>query len=96
MRTLFILLLLANASFAQTLIKGDDMESTSTWRGASTTGINSSFIGGLSNLIDNPGSYPMYSSFDTCYQVRGNGLGSSTIEVDTFIGLNYSILLIMV
>jgi hypothetical protein len=85
MKYIFILFLLVNTCFAQTLIRRDDMESTSTWRGSSTTGINSSFVGGLSNAIDNPSSYPMYSSFDTCYQIRGAGLGSSAIEIDTFI-----------
>lgn len=85
MRYLLILSLLFNTCFAQALVKSDDMESTSVWRGASTTGINSSFVGGFSNIIDNPPSYPMYSSFDSCYQVRGTGLGSSIVELDTFL-----------
>lgn len=85
---LFLVLLLTisfNFSFGQLLIEGDNMESTSIWRGASTTGLNSSFIGGFSNNVDNPPNYQMYSSFDTCYQIRGLGLGSSTIEKDTFL-----------
>lgn len=90
-KLLLILLVLSSAVQAQTIIQSDDMESTSTWRGASTTGTNSSFVGGVSNAIDNPLSYPMYSSFDTCYQVRGTGLGSSTVERDTFIYPNITL-----
>lgn len=90
-KILFLFLLSFNHVFSQTLIKRDDMESTSTWRGSSTTGINSSFIGGLSNAIDNPSSYPAYSSFDSCYQIRGTGLGSSIVELDTFIYPNVTI-----
>jgi len=84
-KLLLILLLFFSSAQAQTLIKSDNMESTSTWRGASTTYTNSSFVGDLSNAVDNPPLYPMYSSYDTCYQVRGTGLGSSTVERDTFL-----------
>lgn len=61
------------------------MENTSTWRGVSTVLINSNYNGGISSPSDNPANYPKYSSFDSCYTIFGNGLGSSTIEVDTFI-----------
>jgi len=84
-RLLIVLILLSSTIQAQTLIRSDNMESTSTWRGASTVIVNSSFVGGVSNIIDNPGSYPMYSSSDSCYQIRGTGLGSSTVERDTFL-----------
>jgi hypothetical protein len=84
-KILILFLLCFNHVFSQTLIKSDDMESTSTWRGSSTTGTYSSFVGGLSDLIDNPPSYKLYSSVDTCYQIRGTGLGSSVVERDTFL-----------
>lgn len=70
---------------AQVPIRTDDMEYPPTWRGMSTTGTNSSFIGGLSSAIDNPANQPFYSTPDSCYVIRGTGLGSSTVEVDTFV-----------
>lgn len=85
----FILLsfffLIAFDVFSQTLIARDDMELPSTWRGVSTNGINSSYTGGLSSSSDNPPNYPMYASSDTCYVIKGIGLGSSPSEVDTFV-----------
>lgn len=84
MKYILTLLLLFNTCFAQTLYIKDDMENPSAWRGISTPGTNSTFTGGLSPAIDNAPNYPMYSSSDSCYMVKGNGLGSSTIEVDTF------------
>lgn len=84
MKYILTLLLLFNTCFAQTLYIKDDMENPSAWRGISTPGTNSTFTGGLSSAIDNAPNYPMYSSSDSCYMVKGNGLGSSTIEVDTF------------
>lgn len=80
---LFSFLLGINYSNSQTLYVGDNMENPSSWRGVSSM-INSMFTGGLSTSIDNPPNYPMYSSSDSCYMIKGNGLGSSTIEVDTF------------
>lgn len=82
---IILLILCFSDVFSQTLITRDDMESPSFWKGSSTTGTNSSFIGGFSTPIDNPPSYQMYSSFDTCYRVVGSGLGSSSVERDTFI-----------
>lgn len=91
MRYILFFFLIVNTCFAQALVNIDDMEATSIWRGVSTTGTNSSFVGGLSSVIDNPSNYPMYSSFDTCYQVRGVGLGSSTVERDTFLYPNLTV-----
>jgi hypothetical protein len=85
MRFLLTLFLLVNTCAAQVSIYFDDMESPPTWRGVSTTGTNSSFIGGISSAIDNPANRPFYSTPDSCYCVRGVGLGSSAIEVDTFV-----------
>lgn len=89
MRLLIVLLFLVNNCCAQYLLVQDDMESSSVWKGVSVNNTNSSYVGGLSNVVDNPSKYPMYSSFDTCYQIRGTGLGSSTVERDTFIYPNY-------
>ena len=72
-------------SYGQTIIRFDNMESTSTWKGISTVNINSFFTGGLSLATDNPPNYAKYSSSDSCYTIFGSGLGSSSIEVDTFI-----------
>jgi len=85
-------MLLSNISYSQTLIYYDNMESTSTWKGTSTVITNSYFNGGVSTGVDNPPNYSMYSSFDSCYTIKGTGLGSSTIEVDTFIFPNASLI----
>lgn len=85
MRLLLALLFLTNLGFSQTLLRVDNMENPPTWRGVSTTGINSYFNGGLSSANDSPPNYPMYSSSDSCYVIRGLGLGSSTVEADTFV-----------
>jgi len=88
MKNLFVLLfflLIQIEAISQTLIRRDDMEQPSTWRGTSTTGTNSSFIGGFSSLADNPPNYPQFSSNDSCYRILGIGLGGSPVERDTFI-----------
>lgn len=82
-RLLILLVLVSTSTFSQSLYVKDDMESPSGFRGISSM-INSQFIGLLSNAVDNPPNYPMYASSDTCYMVKGIGLGSSTSEVDTF------------
>lgn len=86
MKYILALLLLINTCSAQTLYVADNMENPNNgWRGVSTTGINSGFTGGLSAATDNPASTAMYASSDSCYITRGNGTGSSSVEVDTFI-----------
>lgn len=79
-----ILFLISDNIFSQSLYVGDNMEYPPAWRGISTPGTNSTFIGGLSSSIDNAPNYPMYASSDSCYVIKGTGLGSSAIEVDTF------------
>lgn len=86
-KILVILIFFIKTSFAQTLYVADSMESPASWRGTSSM-INSMFTGGLSTAIDNPPNYPMYSSSDSCYMVKGIGLGSSALEVDTFTYAN--------
>lgn len=88
MRLFFYILLYLfsfKISYGQTIIRFDNMESTSNWKGISTVNINSFFTGGLSLATDNPPNYAKYSSSDSCYTIFGSGLGSSSIEVDTFI-----------
>lgn len=92
MRLLLALFLLVNTCFAQVPIYTDNMEYPPTWRGVSTTGTNSSFIGGLSSAVDNPPNTPFYSTPDSCYVIKGIGLGSSTVELDTFIYPNVSLI----
>lgn len=82
-KLLLLLNILPMLVFSQTLYVADSMEAPAAWRGTSTM-VNSSFVGGLSSAVDNPPNYPMYASIDSCYMVRGIGLGSSTAEVDTF------------
>jgi hypothetical protein len=82
---IFFLLLNSINLYSQTIVKFDNMENTSNWRGVSTVNVNSFFTGGLSTINDNPANYSKYSSSDSCYTVFGSGLGSSVIEVDTFI-----------
>lgn len=77
------MLTISRLAQAQSLYVADSMEAPAAWRGTSTM-VNSSFVGGLSSAVDNPPNYPMYASFDSCYMVKGIGLGSSAIEADTF------------
>lgn len=86
-RFLILLVLVSTSTFSQSLYVKDDMESPSGFRGTSSM-INSQFIGLLSTATDNPPNYPMYASSDTCYMVKGIGLGSSVIESDTFTYAN--------
>lgn len=60
------------------------METPYGWRGVSNSIGISLFTGGISLSTDNPSIYPMYASSDSCYMIKGNGLGSSTVENDTF------------
>jgi len=80
---IFFLLFFSTLTKGQTLYVADSMENPASWRGVSSM-VNSMFIGGLSSSIDNPPNYPMYSSYDSCYMIKGTGTGSSTIERDTF------------
>lgn len=90
-RILILLVLVSTSTFSQSLYVFDNMESTSGFRGMSSM-INSQYIGLLSNAVDNPPNYPMYASSDSCYMIKGIGLGSSTAEVDTFTYPNLSVI----
>lgn len=92
LRILVAILLLPLFSNGQSLFAGDYIETSTNWKGRSTTGTFSSNVGGISNSFDNPPNTPLYSSGDSSYQVRGTGLGSSAVERDTFLFPNLTII----
>lgn len=86
LRKLIIFLCFAtHFCFGQIVVRFDDMESTSTWKGVRTPGTFSGYIGGNTSSIDLPANDPQFVSLDTCYRLLGTGIGSSTPEIDTLI-----------
>lgn len=92
MKYILALLLLINTCSAQTLYVADNMENPSGWRGTSNSIGISLFTGGISLSSDNPPSYQEYASPDSCYMIKGNGLGSSAVENDTFTYSNLPVI----
>lgn len=84
-KVIFLLCFFVQTCLGQVVIRFDNMESTATWKGVRVPGLYSSYVGGTSSNIDLPANDPQYVSLDTCYRLLGNGIGSSTPEIDTLL-----------
>ena len=77
MRILLILLLLVNASFAQTVVYSDNMEDAGwTWKGVPRVLLNSYYTGGNTGTTNVPINTNYFNSSDSCFALFGVGAGS--------------------
>ena len=82
----FLLILLYNFTFGQSLIYNDNMESSGyTWRGVPKIGLYTSYVGGSTSTLDLPSTTLQYVSLDSSLRILGTGTGSSSIERDTIV-----------
>ena len=85
---LLALFFIYNISFGQ-IVYSDNMEHIGwTWKGVPRVNTFSSYVGGNAFASDAPSNTSMYNSFDSCFRLVGNGLGSSAIEKDTLFYSN--------